>query len=130
MLDRRHAGADCYLYPFGAVRVRGHFPFQLVCLIDQRLQLFVGVLSCADSIALRQHAAGSTRLDHVCAVLDLVTDSGANLLWSIRDAFFDSRIEKSGAKTILITMSATHADGVTCAHHSWSRRPAFVNGFA
>src|SRR6476620_4956324 len=118
MLDGRYARTHRKLYPLSAVSVRGHFPFQLARLIDHRLQLFVGVLSRADGIAFRQYAAGRTRLDHVCAILNLITNGSADLIWSISDALFDTRIEKPRSKTILIAVTAAHAKRMTGAHHS------------
>src|SRR5262245_23700851 len=110
--------------------MRGYFPFQLVRFVDQGLKFFIGVLIRSDSVALRQHAARRTRLDDVSSVLNLITHRSTNLLWPIGDAFFDTGIEEPGSKTILIAVTAAHADGMTGTHHSRSGRPTFVDGFA
>src|SRR5215470_12260813 len=109
------------------MRVRRDFPLQLIRLVNEGFQLFVRVLRCPNGVAFRQHAASCARLDHVSAILDLITNGSANLIWSIGDALFDSGVEKSRAKAILIAVAATHSDGMTGAHHARSRRPAFVD---
>src|SRR6185369_14581681 len=110
------------------MRVRRDFPLQLARLVNHRFQLFERVLRRADRVSFRQHATSGARLNYVSTVLDLVANRGADLLRSVGNTLLDSRIEQTRSKTILIAVAATHPDRMSGAHHSWSRRPAFVDG--
>src|SRR6185369_16506956 len=107
--------------------MRRDFALQLIGFIDERFQLLVAVLSRADGVTFRQYPAGGARLDHVSPVFDLITNRGPYLLRAIGDSVLDSRIEQSRAKTVLIAMATANADCMSGAHHSWSRRPSFVD---
>src|SRR6185369_12450836 len=48
----------------------------------------------------------------------------------IGDSFFDSWVKQSRLKTILIAVSATHAERMTGSHHSGSRCPTFVDSLS
>src|SRR5229473_7670452 len=130
MLNRRHARAHGEFDSFGAVRMRGDFSLKLICLVDERFQLFKTVLSCADRVAFRQHTAGRTSLDHIGAVFDLQAHRLANLLRSVGDAINGPKLQESRSKTVLVTVAARNSDSVTGSFHARPGRPAFIDGFA
>ena len=74
--------------------MRCYLPLQLVRFVNHRFQFFKRVLSRADSVAFRQHAASRACLDHVGAVLDLIANSRANLIWPVGNSFLDPAIEQ------------------------------------
>src|SRR6185503_5485329 len=108
------------------VRMRRNLALELIRLLDHRFQLFERVLSRTNRIAFGQHASSSARLDHVRSVLHLITDSRANLVWSIGDAIFDATVQQSRAKGILIAVPTVNTQCVTRSHDARPRCPTFV----
>ena len=79
--------------------------------------------------SFRKNAGGGARLDHVGAVLDLITHGRAHLVWTISDACFDSRIEHCRAKTVVVTVSTAYLSEFR-RDDSRTFGPAFVDRFA
>ena len=110
--------------------MRGHLSLEFVCLVDERFQFVKTVLSSADRIAFRQDPAGRASLDHIGAVLDLITHGGANLFRAVGDPVDRTKLHDAGAKTIFVAVSAGDSNCMTSSFDARPGRPAFVDGFA
>src|SRR6185295_14752291 len=112
------------------MRVCSNFAIQLVCFLDERFQLFKTILCRADCISFGEHSARSTSLNYVSAILDLITDGSAYLLYTVSNAIFNSLVHQSGPKAIAVAMTTPNAKSVAGRFHSGPGCPALVYCFA
>src|SRR5687768_10603940 len=102
------------------MRVRGHLAFVLSSFIDQGFHFFKAILRRTDRSDFGQDAASRTGLDHAGAVLNLVTNGGANFVRTVGYSFFDPRIQQPRTKSIIVAMATGDAQRVPRGLHSWS----------
>src|SRR5688572_6137406 len=131
MFDRRYSRAGSDLDAFGAMRVSSNFASQFACLVNHRFQLFKRVLRNANRCApFGEHPGGRARLDNLGAVLDLISNRRAHLIWTIRNAIFNTRIKHSRAISVVVAMSATNPERMSRGNDPGTLGPTVVDRLA
>ena len=120
------AGADAGV----AVGVRRHAQAVAVGLVDDGVQLLVGVLLAPGGGAERHDAARRRDLDQLGAVLDLVAHGLAHLGHAVGDALLDALGHDPGRQPLehgRIEVAAGRGDGVAGREDARAREPAVVD---
>src|SRR5437764_10046314 len=113
MFDRGDTGPNGYLNAFGAVCMGGDSSPERCSFVDDRFHFFVSELRCAHGVAFAQDTSGLANLDHIRAVLDLITDDRTALLRAIRNAVLNAVIKQAWLVSVLITVTACDPDRMT-----------------
>ena len=116
--------------PGVAVRVRRDLEPGAVRFVDDRVELFVGVLLRAREPAVRHHAARRGDLDEAGAVLDLVAHRLAHLGHAVRDALLDAQRHDVGPEPLehrRVEVAAGRRDRVAGGHEARAVDPAVVD---